>query len=117
MPQVKHISSNPKLLQKKPNMNQSTESAFYVGELSKSPSLMIGVVILSITSAFFYSVVNDFLQTFLKRPAHFLPSKISQRVRTPKVNVPLVELRDDGNYRELLARGSKQVFRHSFNDI
>jgi len=44
MPQVNHPPSNPKSLQKKPNMNQSTESAFYVGELSKSPSLMIGVV-------------------------------------------------------------------------
>lgn len=90
-------------------MNQSTESAFYASEFSRSPSVIVGVAVLSITSAYLYSVISDFLQTFLKRPAHFLPFKITQLVKPTKVEVPLVELKEDGNYRELLARGSKQA--------
>jgi len=90
-------------------MAQIFDDHFNVMEIAQTYSMTIGVVAVSVFSAFLYSLLNDFLQSFLKRPAHFLPFKLSQLVKPNKVNIPVVELIENGNYRELLARGSKQV--------
>lgn len=87
-----------------------TKAGHYAEDATARPALMVAFTLISIITAYFFSVLHDFLQTFLKKPDHFLPSKnILQRFAKKTVDVPLVELNGDGDYKELLARGSKQV--------
>ncbi|KAG4429208.1 hypothetical protein IFR05_015311 [Cadophora sp. M221] len=78
-------------------------------DTTSRPALMVALTLISIIVAYLFSILQDFLQTFLKRPRHFLPSKnILQIFAKKTVDVPLVDLNADGDYKELLARGSNQ---------
>jgi hypothetical protein len=71
---------------------------------------MIGFTVISISIAYLFRIFQDFFQTFLRKPAHFLPSKgFLQLFKSSTVDVPLIELNDGGDYRDVLARGSKLV--------
>lgn len=57
-----------------------------------------------------FSILYDFFLVFLAKPEHFLPPKgVFDRFITPKLNVPLIEVGEDGDYRKALAQGSKLV--------
>ena len=81
----------------------------YASEVGSRPAVMIWCTVLSIVGAFLYAVWQDFTQTFLKKPKHFVRQTALDLVRKPSVQAPLVELAEGENYRELLARGSKMA--------
>lgn len=81
----------------------------YAGEAVSRPFFAVGLTVVSVALAFFYALLHDFAQAFLKRPEHFVRTRVLDLIRKPKVHVPLVEPLDGGEYRELLARGSKMV--------
>ncbi|KAL9122025.1 MAG: hypothetical protein Q9187_001417 [Circinaria calcarea] len=80
---------------------------YHTGEAVFPPSVAVGITVVSLTLAFIYSLLHDFAQTFLKKPEHFVRERALSAIRKPKAQVPLVEPLDGGDYRELLARGSK----------
>ena len=56
-----------------------------------------------------YTIVRDFLGTFHERPVHFLPFNWSRTLWNPKIDVPLLEVEQNGSITEALARGSESV--------
>src|SRR4051794_2876571 len=68
-----------------------------------------GIALLCILVAAANAILVDFLETFLKRPRHFPkePWWKSLLSKKPRADVPVVEVEENGDYREALARGAK----------
>jgi hypothetical protein len=81
----------------------------YAEEVGSRPAVMIWCTVLSIVGAFLYAAWQDFAQTFLKKPKHFVQETALDLLRKPSVQAPLVELAEGEDYRQLLARGSKMA--------
>lgn len=83
----------------------------------KLGSSSVSFVTASVTT-FLLSLVlyfyRELSQTFNKRPSHFVARSWLDSWAQPKVNAPLVEVKNN-DYREALARGSTQV-RHNLTD-
>ncbi|KAI3324032.1 cytochrome P450 [Xylariaceae sp. AK1471] len=74
-------------------------------KLSSSPT---SVLVTSLVTAFLSIAVyfyRELSRTFTKRPSHFVARSWLDSWSQPKVNAPLVDVKDN-NYRDALARGS-----------
>ena len=71
--------------------------------------LTTAILISSLFLALLNAIVQDFLLTFHKRPAHFMPSSWSVVLRRPTADVPFVELGRNTHISETLGHGSKLV--------
>ena len=63
----------------------------------------------TLSLALLNAIVKDFLLTFHKRPAHFMPSSWSVMLRRPTADVPLIEIGRYAHVSEMLAHGSKLI--------
>ena len=79
------------------------------GDVHFTPSTTAGLAFLSVCIAFIYSIFQDFAKAFVKPPSHFPKRRWFDFSSPPKVDVPLVELDESGDYRRLLERGAKQA--------
>ncbi len=76
--------------------------------LSSTPvSVVVASLVTALFSVLFY-FFRELSKTFNKRPSHFVGRSWFDSWSQPKVNAPLVEVVNN-DYREALARGSKQV--------
>ena len=78
------------------------------------PATAFTFTLLSLLIAFLYTLFLDFDRSYVKAPKHFPYRGWFVKFQKPKINAPLVELNEHGDYREALERGSKLVsFRSS----
>ncbi|KAK2756649.1 hypothetical protein FQN54_005094 [Arachnomyces sp. PD_36] len=91
-----------------------THPNVWIEKLESSSSISLIAVSLA---TFFLSVIvyfyHELSQTFTPRPSHFVARSWFASWSQPKVNCPLVEVKND-DYREALARGSAQYPNSAF---
>ena len=73
------------------------------------PTTAFTLTLSSLLFAFLYTLFLDFDGSYVKAPKHFPYRGWFVKFPKPKVNAPLVELNEHGDYREALERGSRLV--------
>lgn len=68
------------------------------------------ILVFMVAAAYLHAIVQDFLQTFLKKPAHFAPVSWKSWLYKPKASVPIVPVVNN-DYPAALEEGTRMVCR------